>query len=114
MIRVVLFLRLIALTMTAYLNAGWIMSGNTRGCWRRRFRICRGSQSVESDFYRKVFLNKEPNYRREREMAAINAADVAKPDDIKADGASCLIKMTRPCFASFKQAFLDAGSPACA
>ena len=43
-------------------------------------------------------------------MAAINAADVVKPDDIKAEGASCLIKMTRPCFASFKQAFLDAGS----
>ncbi|MEJ2756189.1 MAG: AAA family ATPase, partial [Gammaproteobacteria bacterium] len=33
-----------------------------------------------------------------------------KPDDIKASGASCLIKMTKPCFASFKQAFLDAGS----
>ncbi|MFQ2824175.1 TrlF family AAA-like ATPase [Aeromonas allosaccharophila] len=67
-------------------------------------------KGVESDFYRKAFLNKDPNYRREREMAAINAADVVKPDDIKAEGSSCLIKMTRPCFASFKQAFLDAGS----
>lgn len=67
-------------------------------------------KGIESDFYRKVFLNKDANYRRDREMAAINAADVAKPDDIKNDGASCLIKMTRPCFASFKQAFLDAGS----
>lgn len=65
---------------------------------------------VESDFYRKVFLNKDTNYQREREMAAINAADVAKPEDIKSQGASCLIKMTKPCFASFKQAFLDAGS----
>ena len=37
-------------------------------------------------------------------------ADVAKPDDIKNPGASCLIKMTKPCFISFKQAFLDAGS----
>lgn len=67
-------------------------------------------KGIENDFYRRVFLNREPNYRREREMAAINAADVAKPDDIKAPGASCLIKMTNPCFASFKQAFLDAGS----
>lgn len=65
---------------------------------------------VESDFYRKVFLNKDASYKREREMAAINAADVAKPDDIKSPRASCLIKMTKPCFASFKQAFLDAGS----
>lgn len=65
---------------------------------------------VESDFYRKVFLNKDTNYQRERAMAAINAADVAKPEEIKSQGASCLIKMTKPCFASFKQAFLDAGS----
>ena len=67
-------------------------------------------RGIENDFYRKVFLNKDPNYCREREMAAINAADVAKPTDIQANGASCLIKMTKPCFASFRQAFLDAGS----
>ena len=67
-------------------------------------------RGIENDFYRKVFLNKDPNYCREREMAAINAADVAKPSDIKKDVASCLIKMTKPCFTSFKQAFLDAGS----
>lgn len=67
-------------------------------------------KGVESDFYRKVFLNKIADYRRERAMAAINAADVAKPEDIKNDASSCLIKMTKPCFISFKQAFLDAGS----
>ncbi|MER2473561.1 TrlF family AAA-like ATPase [Photorhabdus laumondii] len=67
-------------------------------------------KGVESDFYRKIFLNKNDDYRREREMAAINASDVAKPEEIKANGASCLIKMTKPCFTSFKQAFLDAGS----
>ncbi len=67
-------------------------------------------RGIESDFYRKVFLNKEANYRREREMAAINAADVESPEKIKEPGASCLIKMTKPCFSSFKQAFLDAGS----
>ncbi len=67
-------------------------------------------KGFEDDFNRKVFLNKNPDYSRERPMAAINAADVAKPDDISNDGASCLIKMTKPCFTSFKQAFLDAGS----
>lgn len=67
-------------------------------------------RGVESDFYRKVFLNKDLNYYREREMAAINAADVESPEKIKSDGTSCLIKMTKPCFVSFKQAFLDAGS----
>ena len=67
-------------------------------------------RGVEDDFYRKAFLNKDANYYRERPMAAINAADVAKPEDISLENASCLIKMTKPCFASFKQAFLDAGS----
>ena len=67
-------------------------------------------KEVENDFYRKALLNKVVNYRREREMAAINAADVTRPEEIKNAGASCLIKMTNPCFASFKQAFLDAGS----
>lgn len=67
-------------------------------------------KGVEDDFYRKVFLNKDPNYRRERTMVAINAADVAQPEQIKSKGASCLIKMTKPCFSSFKQAFLDADS----
>ncbi|HCK93614.1 MAG TPA: DNA repair protein, partial [Gammaproteobacteria bacterium] len=67
-------------------------------------------KGVESDFYRRVFLNNDINYKRCREMAAINAADVETPEKIKKKGASCLIKMTKPCFASFKQAFLDAGS----
>ena len=64
-------------------------------------------KGVEGDFYRKVVLNQNPDYRRQRRMALINAADVARPEQIKSDSASCLIKMTRPCFASFKQAFTD-------
>ncbi|MBZ4039031.1 TrlF family AAA-like ATPase [Novilysobacter selenitireducens] len=65
---------------------------------------------IESDFYRKVFLNKDDSYRRERPMAAINAKDVAKPDDLDQPSATCFIKMTRPTFAAFKVAFLDPGS----
>lgn len=67
-------------------------------------------KGVEDDFYRKVFLNKNIDYCRERRMVPINAADVAEPEAIKKQGASCWIKMTKPCFSSFKQAFLDAGS----
>ena len=65
---------------------------------------------VESDFYRKVFLNKDESYRRARPMAAINAKDVAKPDDLDQPGSTCFIKMTKPNFAAFKVAFLDPGS----
>lgn len=66
--------------------------------------------SIEGDFYRKVFLNKDDGYRRERPVAAINAKDVAKPDDLDQPSATCFIKMTRPTFAAFKVAFLDPGS----
>lgn len=65
---------------------------------------------VESDFYRRVLLNKDDAYRRERPVAVINARDVAKPEDLEQPGATCLIKMTRPNFAAFKVAFLDPGS----
>jgi len=64
-------------------------------------------KSLENDFYRKVFLNKDNAYKRERPMAAINARDVETPEAIKENSASCLIKMTRPGFSAFKQAFLD-------
>ncbi|MCH8619045.1 TrlF family AAA-like ATPase [Undibacterium sp. TS12] len=67
-------------------------------------------KTIEGDFYRKVFLNKDDGYRRERPVAAINAKDVAKPGDLELQGATCLIKMTRPNFAAFKVAFLDPGS----
>jgi ABC-type lipoprotein export system ATPase subunit len=67
-------------------------------------------EGVEEDFYRKALLNKLDAYRRERPMAVINAKDVAKPEDLEHLGATCFIKMTRPNFAAFKVAFLDAGS----
>ena len=60
-------------------------------------------RGVEGDFYRKVLLNKNPDYRRDHIVAPINAADVSEPDEIRGNRASCLVKMTRPCFASFKQ-----------
>ncbi|HCL3145399.1 TPA: AAA family ATPase [Pseudomonas aeruginosa] len=62
---------------------------------------------VESDFYRRVLLNKDGAYGRERPVAVINAKDVAKPEDLEQPGATCLVKMTRPNFAAFKVAFLD-------
>ena len=61
----------------------------------------------EGNGYRQILLNKEPEYQRERPVAIINARDVARPEDLRNPKSSCLIKMTRPCFASFKQAFLD-------
>lgn len=64
-------------------------------------------KGVEDDFYRKVLLNKNPDYKRERPVAILNARDVEIPETLRDPAASCLIKMTKPCFPSFRQAFLD-------
>lgn len=57
--------------------------------------------------YRQILLNKNPDYKREIAIGIINAKDVAVPEDLANPKASCLIKMTTPCFASFKLAFQD-------
>ncbi|NCC61038.1 MAG: DNA repair protein [Verrucomicrobiae bacterium] len=64
-------------------------------------------KSVEDDFYRKVILNKDLEYRRETLIAVINAKDVEQPETLKDPNASCLIKMTNPSFEAFKLAFQD-------
>ena len=60
--------------------------------------------------YRPIALNQNPDYKRERRVALINARDVAVPEDIRDSSVSTFIKMTRPCFASFLMAFKDAES----
>lgn len=60
--------------------------------------------------YKPIALNKNPDYKRERPVALINAKDVAEPEDLRDPCASSFIKMTRPCFASFLTAFKDAES----
>ena len=60
--------------------------------------------------YKKIVLNKNPDYKRDRKIALINAKDVANPKDINDPGTSCYIKMTSPCFSSFVMAFKDAQS----
>lgn len=57
--------------------------------------------------YKSIVLNKDPNWKRERPIAVINARDVAKPSDLDDASASCWIKMTKPTFDAFKVAFLD-------
>ncbi|CAA9891065.1 DNA repair protein [Candidatus Methylobacter favarea] len=57
--------------------------------------------------YRQILLNKDPGYKRELQIGIINAKDVANPGDLANPKASCLIKMTKPSFASFKLAFQD-------
>ncbi|MES0491233.1 MAG: AAA family ATPase, partial [Leptospirales bacterium] len=55
----------------------------------------------------RILSNKEPEYKREIPIAILNAKDVAIPEDLANPKASCLIKMTKPTFDSFKLAFQD-------
>ncbi len=64
----------------------------------------------ESNAFRLILLNKTPEYKRDTPIGIINAKDVAVPDDLANPKASCLIKMTKPCFESFKLAFQDPDS----
>ncbi|MCK5231286.1 MAG: ATPase, partial [Desulfobulbaceae bacterium] len=67
-------------------------------------------KNQEANGYRQILLNKTREYKREQPVAIINAKDVEKPETLKDPKASCLIKMTKPCFESFKLAFQDAES----
>ncbi|MGI9283397.1 MAG: TrlF family AAA-like ATPase [Endozoicomonas sp.] len=62
---------------------------------------------ADNGFYYQVALNRIAQYKRDTPVALINAADIETPEKLREKSASCLIKMTRPCFQSFKQAFLD-------
>ncbi len=66
-----------------------------------------GLKNEQSNGYRQILLNQTPDYKRELPIAIINAKDVAIPNDLANPKASCLIKMTQPCFESFKLAFHD-------
>jgi ABC-type lipoprotein export system ATPase subunit len=57
--------------------------------------------------YKNIVLNADPNWKRERPIAVINAKDVAKPSDLDDVRATSWIKMTKPTFDAFKVAFLD-------
>jgi DNA repair ATPase RecN len=54
--------------------------------------------------------NKNPDYRRDRPMALINARDISVPEDLRAPGATCFVKMTRPSLDALAMAFKDPAS----
>jgi ABC-type lipoprotein export system ATPase subunit len=95
-------------------DASGILSQNLSHVWQTPLLKAAQIPGVLEDLkndrnhgYRQILLNKDPNYRREVPVAIINAKDVARPSDLANPRASCLIKMTRPSFESFKLAFQD-------
>lgn len=91
-------------------NASGLLKQKIPHLWKdARLKAAQISGAIEDlpPAYKPIALNKNPDYRRERPLALINAKDVAEPEDLRDPGASCHIKMTRPCFESFLMAFKD-------
>jgi hypothetical protein len=59
------------------------------------------------DSLRPIIQNKNPDYRRDRPVAVINAQDVSSPEDLEKPGSSCWIKMSDVTLEGLRQAFLD-------
>lgn len=65
---------------------------------------------------RQIVENKNPEYRRAHAaeeglaIAAVNAKDIVKPEDLDDRSASCWIKMSEVSIEGLRQAFLDPGS----
>lgn len=66
--------------------------------------------------FRRIVLNKDPEYRRLHPasdvtaVATVNAKDVVAPSDLEEPSASCWIKMSEVSVEGLKQAFLDPSS----
>lgn len=57
--------------------------------------------------YKDIIENRNPNYKRDRTIAIINAQDVLAPGCLDKSSSSCLVKMTHPRMDSFRNAFYD-------
>ncbi len=69
-----------------------------------------GSASEAPAAYRSIVLNRDPNYRRVRPPAIINASDVNDPLGLASPSATTWIKMSKVSVEGLRQAFLDSGS----
>ncbi len=69
-----------------------------------------GATVKAPDGIRRILENKDPQHRRTRAVAVVNASDVNDPADLEKDSASCFIKMSKVSVEAFRQAFLDSWS----
>jgi DNA repair ATPase RecN len=56
---------------------------------------------------RPILENTNPEHKRERNIAVVNALDVNSPEDLAKPGASCFINMSMVAVEGLRQAFLD-------
>ena len=56
---------------------------------------------------REILENKDPEHKRDREIAILNVSDVCGPENMKMESTSCFVKMSDVSIEAFRQAFLD-------
>lgn len=87
------------------------LNGQARAAvWKHDCLVaCAIPGTVESlpQSHRDIVCGADPNYRRDRAIAVLNASDVCGPEDAAKPASSCLVKMTRPTLEGLRQAFLD-------
>ena len=87
------------------------LSGQSRiNAWKSPNLIaCALPGSVEQapQSVKQILRNTDPEYKRFRAPAIINASDVCDPANLKKNSASCLIKMSNLSIEGLRQAFLD-------
>lgn len=97
-----------------------MLSGETRiRAWKDQNLLAvqiPGTVDDLSQEFRSIIRNKDGNYRRDfapepdLAVAAVNARDVASPEDLSCPAATCWIKMSEVGIEGLRQAFLDPGS----
>ncbi|QUX19721.1 AAA family ATPase [Staphylococcus haemolyticus] len=87
-----------------------ILKGKHNNLWQSDKLIAAQIPSKKNEVdpkYTSILKNKDPNYQKQTPFALINAKDISKPEDLRLDTSSCLIKMSKLNFESFKLAFKD-------
>ena len=69
-----------------------------------------GSVAEAPDNLKPILKNENPDYRRSRPIAILNAQDISCPEDLAKPGATCWIKMSVVSIEGLRQAFLDPSS----
>ena len=104
----------IAITAHVTSNSGLLTTLSGSACvnaWKSEFHYAAAIPGPVNDVPEKfvqICKNKNAEYKRERQIAFVNAADVSKPEDFSKASATSLIKMTDVSIEGLKQAFLDA------
>lgn len=89
---------------------GILNKGKMNHIWKNeKVKICQIASTIDNidSKYKNIINNTDPQYKREKTMAFINAKDICKPEDLKIAESCCYIKMSKPCFDSFRMAFCD-------